>query len=167
MEKLAIGKIRTSTGVKGFFKVLSFSGETNHFKKLKGTSVEIKNGSKTKYLKVDDVRISGSTPVMKVAGIDSPEEARKYSGWEILVERSLGAALGSNEFYLADLCKCKLVMNNQEIGEIKGVCDNGVSDMLEVVYNGKTVMIPFLDQFVGKVDLDAQTVELKEDWLLK
>lgn len=35
MDEIAIGKIRTSHGVKGFLKVLSFSGETEHFFDLK------------------------------------------------------------------------------------------------------------------------------------
>ena len=35
MDDIAIGKIRTSHGVNGFVKVLSFSGQTDHFLKLK------------------------------------------------------------------------------------------------------------------------------------
>ena len=35
MGRLAIGRIKKSHGVKGFFKVYSYSGETQHFKALK------------------------------------------------------------------------------------------------------------------------------------
>ena len=167
MGKLSIGKVRTSSGIKGYFKVLSHSGETAHFKKLKGVTLDFKSRNCVKNLTIEDVRISGKLPLLKVVGVDSPEEAKKLSGYEIFVDRENAAPLKKKEFYHADLCNCSLIYNNTKIGNIKAVCDNGVSDMLEVDYNGKMILIPFLDRFVGEVDIDKQTVELKEDWFLE
>ncbi|MCK5197610.1 MAG: 16S rRNA processing protein RimM, partial [Spirochaetales bacterium] len=59
MDEIAIGKIRTSHGVKGFLKVLSFSGETEHFLELK--EFVLKKNGKTKVLTVESIRASGST----------------------------------------------------------------------------------------------------------
>jgi len=167
MNEIAIGKIRTSTGVQGYFKVHSFSGEVAHFKKLKGQSVALRQNGREKNLLIEDVRMSGSSLTLKAVGIDSPEEAKKLTGWEFYVERKEAAVLGEGEFYLIDLCKCSLVMNGTLIGKVKGVSDNGVSDLIEVEFEGKTRLIPFLEQFVGDVDLEAGTIELKESWLLE
>ncbi|MDC7225828.1 MAG: ribosome maturation factor RimM [Spirochaetales bacterium] len=167
MNKLAIGKVRTSVGVRGYFKVLSFSGEAAHFKKLKGQVVEIRLNSRTRHLAVEDVKMSGSNITMKVAGIDSPEEAKKLSGWELFVERNKAAELKKDEFYLADLCKCKLVFNGETVGNVKGVSGNAVSDLLEVDLDGKIRLIPFLNRYIGDVDIKNGTIELLEGWLLE
>lgn len=167
MNEIAIGKIRTSTGVRGYFKVLSFSGEFVHFNKLKGHDVEIRKNGRSKTLSIEDVRMSGSSLTIKAKGIDSPEEAKKLAGWEFYVERKKAAVLGKGEFYLIDLYKCSLVMDGKHIAEVKGISDNGVSDLIEVEFEGKTRLIPFMDQFVGDVDIEAGTIELKEGWLLE
>lgn len=167
MDKLAIGKIRTSTGVHGYFKVLSFSGEVLHFKKLKGQPVEIRLNSRSRSLLFEDVRMSGSNLTIKAEGINTPEEAKKLSGWEIFVERENAAKLNEDEFYLADLCKCKLIFEGEEVGIIKSVSDNGISDMLEVVVDGKVKIIPFMKRFIGNVDVNKGIVVLTEGWLLE
>jgi 16S rRNA processing protein RimM len=167
MDKIAIGKVRTSTGVRGYFKVLSFSGESDHFKKLKGQTVEIRLNGKTRFLVIEDVRMNGMNLTIKASGIDNPEDAKKLSGWEFYVERDKAVKLDKGEYYLADLCRCSLVMDSEIIGKIKGVSSNGISDMLEVEVNEKTRLIPFMEIYVGNVDLENLTVELKEGWLLE
>ena len=167
MDKIAIGKVRTSTGVRGYFKVLSFSGEFEHFKKLKGQYVEFRSGGRQKDFSVVDVRMSGSSLTVKVEGIDNPEDAKKLSGWEIYVDKKKAAKLKKGEYYLADLCRCSLVYEGDVVAEIKGVSGNGISDLLEIEIDGKVRLIPFLDQYVGEVNIKKETIELKEGWLLE
>ena len=167
MGRIAIGKVRTSVGVKGYFKVLSFSGETQHFKRLKGKEIDFQSGNRLEHFLIEDVRMSGSNLTMKVEGIETPEAAKKLSGWEIYVDRSSAASLAGNEYYLADLYGCRLVCSGKDAGMIIGICDNGLSDLLEVDTEKGTRLIPFMDIFVGKVDLEEGTVELREDWLLE
>ena len=167
MDKIAIGKVRTSTGVRGYFKVLSFSGEIVHFKKLKGQAVEIRNNGRSKSIFLQDVKMSGANLTIKAEGIDTPEDAKMLSGWEIVVERDQAAALGKDEFYIADLCGCKLVYKGETVGDIKAVTENGISDILEVEVDGKVKMVPFLNRYIGDVDTDKGIIELTEGWLLE
>ncbi|HAK44645.1 MAG TPA: 16S rRNA processing protein RimM [Spirochaeta sp.] len=167
MNKITIGKVRTSVGVRGYFKVLSFSGEVVHFKKLKGQAVEFRLNSRTKILAVEDVKMSGSNLTMKVEGIDNPEEAKKLSGWELFVEKNKAAKLKKDEYYLIDLCKCSIIMDGNVVGRVKGLSDNSVSDLLEVEVDGKVKLIPFMNQYIGEVNIKKGTIELKEGWLLE
>ena len=167
MDKIAIGKVRTSTGVRGYFKVLSFSGEFDHFKKLKGQFIEFRFKGRQKDYSVEDIRMSGSNLTVKVEGIDTPEDAKKLSGWEIFVEKKKAAKLKKDEYYLADLCKCSLVYNGEIIAAVKGISDNGISDLLEIEIDGRVRLIPFLNQYVGDVNIKKGTIELKEGWLLE
>ncbi len=166
MERLAIGQVGSPHGVKGFLKVRSHSGETEHFMRLKEVTLALR-GRETQF-RVEEVRTAGSMVLLKLAGLDTPEEARRHSGSEVWVRREEAAALGEGEYYHADLCKCSIVKDNQRLGRIRSVCEGGASDLLEIeTPAGRVFLIPFVDEFVGTVNLDERTVELKADWLLQ
>jgi ribosomal 30S subunit maturation factor RimM len=38
---------------------------------------------------------------------------------------------------------------------------------LEVHTSAGMKIVPFTEQFVGRVDLEARTIELKDDWVLQ
>ncbi len=167
MDKIAIGKIRTSTGVKGYLKVLSFSGEYKHFSKLKGLEIEMKYSGKTKFFSVEDVKCSTASAAIKLQGIDNPEDGKKLSGWEIYTERKYAAGLKKGEFYHADLHGCSLVYDKEPVGLIKGIVESPTADMLEVDTDGSIHLVPLLDVFIGEIDIRNKTIELKEKWLLE
>lgn len=165
MDEIAIGKIRTSHGVKGFLKVLSFSGQVEHFLGLK--EFVLKKNGKTKVLSVEDIRASGSTVFVKLRGIDSPEVGKTYAGWEIWVTREMAVPLEPGEYYLKDLNGCNIVNSGKVLGKIIGISENRVSDLLEVKTELGVFIVPFKDEFIGDVDIAAHEVEIRAVWLLE
>ena len=165
-EILTIGKIRTSFGVKGYLKVLSFSGEMEHFLSL--DSVELYLDNKKKSFKVEDVSEKNGELLMKLAGIETPEEGKRYAGWEIRVPRENAAPLRDGEYYHADLCRCSLYCNNTEIGRVLRIIEGGNGELLEIEKeDGTAVMIPFHKEFIGKIDIAKGKIELLTDWILE
>ncbi len=164
MEKLAIGKIRTSHGVKGYLKVLSFSGETDHFFSLE--EVVLRNRNRDKVLGVEDVKVSGRTLLVKFRGIDTPEDGKRYNGWEIWVDKAQASPLGPDEFYVSDMIGCRLLLGSDVIGTVKGVTDSNADDLLEVGTKNGSILIPFREEFIGAVDIENGTIILKDDRLL-
>jgi 16S rRNA processing protein RimM len=63
---------------------------------------------------------------MKCAGINSPEDAKKLSGSEILVPRNKACPLNEGEFYVEDLKQCKLVYlsNEKKPAKLSGLAEN-------------------------------------------
>lgn len=165
MNDIAIGKIRTSHGVNGFVKVLSFSGQTDHFLKLK--EFVLKKDGKVKVLAVESIKASGSTVYAKLKGIDSPEIGKTYSGWEIWVSEKFAAVLGPGEYYLKDLNGCNLVNSGNVLGKIIGISENSINELLEVKTDNGIFIIPFKNEYIGEVDIDSNTVELTALWLLE
>lgn len=137
--------------------------------------------------------------LIKFKGLDAPETARKLTGSEILVGRDRAASLGENEFYIADLIGCALVLSpsaeaavvspvkptgktsdepapeaaptryepGSDLGTVVEVWDNSADDLLTVKLTmGKIVQVPFRAPFIGKVDIEARSVELLTAWLL-
>ncbi len=164
MENIAIGRIRTSHGVKGYLKVQSFSGSTSHFFTLR--DIVLKNRTREKIFHIEDVKQSGSSVLFKLEGINTPEAGKMYSGWEIWVDEKFAAPLEPGEFYIKDMIGCNVVFNRKRIGTVCGVMDTTASDLLEVKTVNGSVIVPFIDEFIGTVDISARTIELKDDRLL-
>lgn len=165
-ELLSIGRIRTSHGVRGYLRIESYSGETEHFRHLK--RVRLRNGPRQATYNVQDVRASSGHLLLKLEGLDSPEEARGLNGWEIVVHRRNAAPLGEDEYYLNDLCGCDAVKEGRRLGKVFAVCEGGGGDMLEIeVPSGKRFLVPFHREFVGAVDVERRMIEIEADWLLR
>lgn len=166
-DKIAIGLIRTSHGVKGELKVSSFSGEIEHFFEIQEVFLKDKRGN---FLprKIEKVKIKGDLILMKLEGIDTPEEGKRLNGYEIWVPRSQAAPLNADEYYYADLCQCSLYLENQRIGSVKSVIDGNASELLEVVKDDKkTVLIPFLDRYLSDINIDEKKIFLRDSSLLE
>ena len=174
-NNLAIGKIRTSFGVKGFVKIISFSGENDHFYNLE--EVILQNGRIREKKKIEEVLLHGNDLVIKFEGIRTPEEAKKYINWEMWVSRDKICALGQGEYYLADLYGSALISTPEKgsivYGKVKSViCDCAASDFLEIEgtktgeEKEKVFLIPFINKFIGKVDTVNKTIELLEEWII-
>ena len=166
-EVFTIGIIRKPHGVRGFFRVQSSSGEFSHFASLRELSLRGPAG-KEKTFAIEECKISEQGIIMKVRGIDSPEEAALYNGWEIRAGREDACPLRAGEYYIAELCGCLVVCGGKTVGTVKSVIETGAHDMLEVVdAAGKTYMIPFAEAHVGEVDIAGRSIELKSEWLLQ
>ncbi len=170
-DLIAIGFVRTSYGVKGDIKVSSYSGETGHFLKLK--EVFLKKGKVQKRFDVERVQELNGDVLLKLRSLDSPEAAKMYATWDLLVPREFASPLKEGEFYYCDLFGSILFHEGSRMGVVKSVIDNGASALLEIECDpdaeGKrrTVLVPFLDQFIGDVDTAGKTIELKETWFFE
>ena len=165
MDMIAIGKIRTSHGVHGFLKVVSFSGEVEHFYNLK--SVLLKSGKMEKNLDIEEIKPMGDSVIIKFNGIDSPEKAKSLSGLEIWVPRENAAALSENEYYHADLLLCDMYFDGEVVGHVKSIFEGGGGELFEVVLkSNETVLVPFRDEFIGEISIEKKLIELKNKWIL-
>ena len=67
--------------------------------------------------------------------------------------------LSKNQFYYVDLIGCKLVsQNNEDIGEVAGIEEFPAQTTLSCINNGKKYFVPFIDQFILKVDIENKLI---------
>lgn len=195
MEKaqLIVGFIRGSHGYSGECKVESASGEYEHLLNLK--EVTLQHGNEKKETKVESVSLGCNTAYVKFAGINSDEDIGKYNRWEIVVPRKYCKPLKKDEWYIEDLRNCSLIYEEkgdsaslnapaQVVGTITDVLEGGAGYLLEVsisescnciseelkkTSSGKprTVLIPFNNEHVGKVDVKKGTIQLMHLWILE
>ena len=164
--KLATGRIRKPHGVKGYLKIQSFSGETAHLKRLR--TVHLENEGKYLEYEVEDQKGSGSGALIKLKGINNPEEAKQFVNWIIWVDRKKAAVLKKNEYYAADLIGSSLIVDSNSVGEVKSICETDADTLIEVKSpNGECFLLPFAERYFGKVDLKKRQIEFKEPRLLE
>ena len=162
MERLAAGLIRGPHGVHGFVKVQSFSGEHEHFYRLR--QVYLRKGGDFQACEVEEVRGRGERLEVKLRGVDSPEQAAGLRGVEIWVDRQDASPLGEGEYYLADLCRCRLYRGAEELGRVVSVCTAAPADLLEVEgAEGRRFLVPFSGRFLGEVDVEKGRISVRED----
>lgn len=169
-NSLVTGKIRTSFGIKGYVKIYNFSGESEHFFKLK--QVTLKKGDKSLEKKIEGIKAHGKDLVIKFQGIETPEEAKKYIDWEIWVPREKASPLHEGEFYTADFYGCSLIEpeTKKVYGKVVSILyESGTTDYLEIessLEEGKKFLIPFCNQYIGEVDIEKKTIELLAEWII-
>lgn len=126
-----VGIIRGTHGLAGNCKVESTSGEFQHFTGMKDVVLR-KNGVETKRT-IEKVSIGGGILYIKFSGINSPEEAKKLSGSEIVVSREFACPCGKDEYYVEDLKQCQLVYTS---GSAKGMAEKSATTTAEPVVVG-------------------------------
>ena len=148
VTSLVIGIIRGAHGLTGKVKVESTSGEVDHFFEL--TEVTLRKDGNERKTDVESVEGGHPFLFMKCAGIDTPEQAAKLVGAEIVVPRDKACPLYEGEFYVEDLKNCALIYepssesnaknglnedgNPERIvaGIVTDVLEGGAGDLLEV-----------------------------------
>lgn len=188
---LSIGRLGSPKGVRGDLKVQSYSGETDHFFKLKEVSLRSPEGgpagvSRELRLRVARIEGRGSGLTMAFEGYASPEAARVLVGMEIVAPRAEAAPLRENEWYVVDLVGLSLVAGGEKVAVVRSVLEGGSDPWLEVVVaprpeepagargpgagpagGARVALVPFRKEFVGAVDLAGGTVELLVPELLE
>ena len=148
-----IGIITSSHGVRGEMKVYPTTDDARRFKKLKQVFVETKEGFKV--FEVESARVSDKV-LLKLKGIDTPEEVVKYRQRGIFVDRKNAVRLSKDEYFIADLIGIKVICDDgKELGVLKEVMPTGANDVYVVSMDeGKEVLIPAIKDCILDVDVE-------------
>ena len=167
MDRITVARVGKTHGVKGYLKLLSFSGDYEHLSGIREGSVVFKNG-KSKNVKVTEITAFGDKALIKFFGYDNPEDAREFTGGELWVEKTYAAPLNEGEYYISDLIGCVLFFEGETVGEVIGVAEIGHSDLLEVKTTDKGFRyVPLKDEYVGNVSIEKKTIEIKVRWIVE
>lgn len=165
-ELLTVGVVTGTHGVGGELKVKSYSGFSDHILVLRNAL--FRKGQAEKQLQLESVRPQPPGVIVKITGIDTPEQARRFVGYEIWVPRPQAARLLEGEYYAVDLCLCSVWFGEEEIGSVRSVWEGGSADLLEVQGKaGRTFLVPFIDHFIGDVELEKRKIFLKGDEIVR
>jgi 16S rRNA processing protein RimM len=154
-EILTVGQIINTHGIKGEVKVYPLTDDIRRFRKLKTVYIDgIEREISWCKLQVDKV-------ILKIVGIESPEEAYKYRNKYIQVNRENAADLEEDRYFVADIIGCKVVdENGKEFGNVFDVIFTG-SNEVYWVKGQEEILIPALKSVVAKMDIENKLIVIK------
>ena len=166
LENFVAGAVRSPFGLNGRVKVLSYSGEIDHLADL--DVVVLRKDGVERRMTVEETGGAPSSFFMKFRGIDTPEAAKQIAGWELVVHREAAAYLDDDEFYIEDLRGLAVEFDGKRVGEISDVVEGGGGQLIELRLDaGGVRLVPFRNEFFGKIDVVGRTAVLLAGWMLE
>lgn len=150
---VTIGKIERPFGVRGEFKVRSLSDVPGRLACLKEIQILERTGRMSQRT-VTHIRLVGSTYIMGLAGMTTPEEAGMLRGGLIQVPRTSPTELSPDVYRECDLIG--MTVENErgdEVGVIETILEIPDNRVFVVRRGGQEVLIPAAKSYVTSVDL--------------
>jgi 16S rRNA processing protein RimM len=112
-------------------------------------------------LKIEDAWPHKDFVVLRCAGVESISDAETLVGCELQVPSSERAQLEPGAAYVSDLVGCELLDRGRSVGKVADVRFGAGEAPLLVVGAGRSELeIPFAQEFLVRVDLEARRIEM-------
>ncbi len=169
-DAVEVGRILGAWGVKGGLKVKPFSSDPQALFSSKRWFVEpaeAKPGHQVPpMLHVVQAREQGEMVVATVQEVADRDAAAALAGARLFVARSSFPTPDDNEFYWVDLIGLTVVnADARPLGRVVGLLETGPHCVLRIrpeAADADELLIPFVDAYVGRVDLPGRTIHV--DW---
>lgn len=157
----AIGTIKTARGMEGEVKVKPFDTDPDWLDSLKEVTLTAPKRAPV-HVKIQWIKAQGELLRIKFVGIDTRDQAESLQGMKLTVLQSDLPLPQEDEFYV-DQLEGMLVQSldsDRPLGSVHEVVSAKTGDFLEVmpVGEGQSVMVPFQDAFVAKIDKTTDTI---------
>ena len=151
-ERICVAQIGAAHGTRGEVTLRSFTADPMAVRDY--GALETEDG--TASFKIEALRPAKSHLVAQLAGIRDRTAAERLANLRLFVPRERLPAPDTDEFYHADLIGlAALATDGHRLGTVVAIHDFGAGDILELrpAAGGATILLPFTDAFVPRVDL--------------
>ena len=157
-EKLEIGQIVNTFGIKGFVKIYPYVDDITRFDDLKTVYISTKK-QETK-LEIEEIKYQKNMVLAKFKGIDTVENAEKLRNSYVKIDRKDAIKLEEGQYFIADLLGLDVFLDTGEkLGILDDIFNNGSTDIY-VVKNelGKQFLLPYIDEVIKNIDLENEKI---------
>ena len=151
LQFLESGEIVTTHGVRGEMKVLPWADGPEFLMEFKRVYID-----NVEY-KVESCRVQKSCNLLKLAGIDTMEQAQAMRGKTVHIFRE---DADPNLIFAAELIGISVFSDGKEIGKVENVLDYP-GNKVYVVRGEHEYMIPAVKAFVLSTDIDAGQMQVR------
>jgi len=159
-------------GIRGEMVVVSLTDDPQRFSELK--KVLLSKDENMAEFEVERVRMDIKTKklkagvLLKLKGIESPEEAKKLVGSFLEIEKEDLIKLPGGRYFIFDIIGLKVITTeDKEVGTVKEVISLPANDVYVVQGDQKEYDIPAIKEVVKRIDLKRKVmiIESKEGLL--
>ena len=160
-EMVSIGRIVGTHGYKGTVKVQPLTDFPQRFKDLK--QIKLMQGKKVSEYKVESCSQYKDLILMKIAGIESVEEAQLYRNALLAIDEKEIYPLPQGYYYQFQLEGLAVYdMEKGYLGTLREVLETGANDVYVVdsEVHGE-ILLPAIKEVILEVDLAAKKMSVK------
>jgi 16S rRNA processing protein RimM len=151
-ERICVAQIGGAHGIRGEVKLRSFTADPLAVKDY--GVLESEDGAAS--FAIEALRPAKGYLVARLRGVRDRNAAEQLTNLRLFVPRERLPPPASDEFYHADLIGLAAVTaEGTEVGTVVAVHNFGAGDILELrpPAGGTTIMLPFTDAFVPRIDI--------------
>ncbi len=161
-DRLRVGVVATTHGIKGELKVFPTTDDINRFKNLK--KCYLANKKETIEVNCVSCKFLKNMVILKFKEYDNINDVEKFRQYDILVNREDAVALEDGEFFLCDVIDAD-VYNQKDIliGKLVDVLETPANHVFVIQQeNGEEKLIPVVEEFVYEIDTENKRVKIKD-----
>lgn len=165
---VTVGRLGRSRGVRGELYVIPDTDFPQRFLSMRELHLRTKDGWEK--IKIDSTRMVSGRPVIKLEGVDTPEDAARYTNREIGVPQVEVVKLPEGSFWIHDLVGCEVIdeSTGSVMGEVTAVETYPANDVYMIrTIEGDELSIAAVEKFVKRVDISKKKVVVDTTGLVK
>ena len=159
-EKIAIGFVSRVRGIKGEMVIYPLTDDLKRFSKV--SKVFIFLSGKYQIFNIKSSRRFKDRVLVKLAGIDTPEDAKKLVNCYLEIEKKEVPPLPKGRYYIFDVVGLKVkTVKSEDFGEIKEVIRYPANDVYVISHKGKEYDLPATKEIIKEIDLKKRVMVIQ------
>ncbi len=155
-----IGAVVAAHGLQGAVRVEPLTDFPERFQALKECTLRMPDGT-TLEIMIKRCKIATNGVILVFDGFRSRNQAESLRGATLEILLKDRVELPDDLFYISDMIGCTVVdESGQEVGKLSDVL-RGAQDILTVQTPMGDVMVPFVDAWVGDVDIEHRRIAVR------
>ncbi len=148
---LYVGRVVAPFGIKGEVRAML---ETEFPDRLTERPVYL--GDDHRPIRVERVRLHRREALLKLGGVDTPEDADKLRGRPLYIATADAVPLPEGRYYFHQIVGLQVFTTSGELyGEVRDVLPRPANDIYVVLHAGKDVLVPAIADVVKSIDVGA------------
>lgn len=158
MDRLEVGKIVNTHGLKGEVKIVTWTDSPDVFEDIEYVYAKRKGGEVKLTLK--GIKYQKNNIIARFSEIDNIDEAEKYKNCILTADREMLGELPEGVYYIADLIGCAVFEEDgNALGKLTDVFNTGANDIYAVsAPEKKDLLIPVTKETVLSVDIENKKI---------
>ena len=159
---VAVGEIGRAYGLRGEVRVVPLTDDPSRFSRLNSCVLWDPRDGARQLCRITGTRRQGGAVLVTVEGYDSPEAAKRLTGWLLAVPETEALPLKEGQFYPWQLEGCRVsTEEGADVGRVLRIERAPGHDLWVVGDEERQHLIPAVAEIVREVDLKQGRVVIR------
>ena len=156
---LILGRVTKACGVRGDLAVTWLADSWEPFRGVRRLWLGRPGGAADPF-EVEQGQMRGRAVLLKLAGVESPEAARRLIGCEVSLPRSAAPPPPDGVFYHYDILGLEVFEGGESLGVVREILETPAHDVYLVRSPGREWMLPATRTHVRRIVLASGRIEI-------